>query len=77
MASRGFLGLAFSASGNGLLVNFGGAVPMDYFTNPPPSPPAAPPAPTLAADVWSIVYFVKLDLVKPPPFGSYPYISFM
>ena len=58
IASRAFLGFAFSASGNGLLINFGGALPMDTFSNPSPLGvvAGAPPADSC----------VKLVLVKPP-----------
>ena len=58
VAARAFFGFAFSASGNGLLINFGGGFPIDSFTKPSPL--------GVAAGVTGTDCFVKLVLVKPP-----------
>ena len=65
VAARAALGFAFSASGNGLLINFGGALPIDYLTNPSPLGVSAGVAGVAGTDV-----FAKLVLVKPPLSGT-------
>ena len=71
VAARAALGFAFSASGNGLLINFGGALPMDYLTNPSPLGVSA----GAGVDVAGTDVFAKLVLVKPPLSGTLFYSS--